>query len=65
MGCEISKACRPPRPYLTVGLEALYHHLPLGLVLPEVPEELFLLGIILVAPPQTSLHGAKAVESLP
>jgi hypothetical protein len=55
MGCEISKARRPPRPYLTVGLEALYHHLPLGLVLPEVPEESLLLGIILANPLQAAL----------
>jgi hypothetical protein len=25
----ISKTRRPPRPYLTVGLQAIYHHLPL------------------------------------
>jgi hypothetical protein len=61
----ISKAWRPPHPHLAVGLQAFYDHLPLGLVLPEVTEELFLLGIIPAAPPQTSLHGAKAVESLP
>jgi hypothetical protein len=60
-----SKTGRPARPNLTVGLEAFYHHIPLSLILPEVPEELFLLGIILVAPPQASLHGTKAVESLP
>ena len=30
---------RPSRPYLAVGLEALYHHLPLGLILPELTEE--------------------------
>src|SRR5688572_13446901 len=35
----ISKACRSSRPYLAVGLEVLYHQLPLGLVLPEVTEE--------------------------
>ena len=29
---------RPTRPYLVVGLEAIYHQLPLGLVLPEVTE---------------------------
>ena len=39
MGCEISKACRSPHPYLTVGLEALYHNLSLGLILPEISEE--------------------------
>jgi hypothetical protein len=35
----ISKARRSSRPDLTVGLEAIYHHIPLGLILPEVPEE--------------------------
>jgi hypothetical protein len=39
MDCEISKAWRPPYPYLTVGLKTFYHHLPLGLVLEEVTEE--------------------------
>jgi hypothetical protein len=34
-----SKARRSSRPDITVGLEALYHHFPLGLILPEVPEE--------------------------
>jgi hypothetical protein len=31
---------------LTIRLEAFYHHLPLRLVIPEVSEGLFLLGII-------------------
>jgi hypothetical protein len=39
MDCEISKAWRSARPDLTVGLEALYHHPPLGVVLLEVTEE--------------------------
>jgi hypothetical protein len=39
MDCEISKAWRPPHPYLTVGLETIYHHISLGLVLPEITEE--------------------------
>jgi hypothetical protein len=43
-------------PSLTVGLEALYHHIPLSVVLPEVTEELFLLGIVLTNPLQTSLY---------
>jgi hypothetical protein len=30
---------RPAYPDLTVGLQALYHHLSLGLVLPELTEE--------------------------
>jgi hypothetical protein len=34
-----SKARRSSRPDLTVGLEAIYHHIPLGLVIPEVTEE--------------------------
>jgi hypothetical protein len=34
-----SKTRRPACPNLAVGLEALYHHFPLGLILPEVPEE--------------------------
>jgi hypothetical protein len=32
MDCDISKAWGPPRPNLTVGLEAIYHHIPLCLV---------------------------------
>ena len=31
-------ARRSSRPDLTVGLEAFYHYLPLGLVLPQVTE---------------------------
>ena len=34
-----SKTRRPPRPDLTVGLEAFYDHIALGLVLEEVTEE--------------------------
>ena len=60
-----SKSWRPPHPHLAVGLQALYHHIPLGLVLPEVPEELFLIRMIHADPLQASLHEAKAVESLP
>ena len=41
------KNWRSSRPDLTVGLEALYHHLPLGLVFPEVTEESLLLGMVL------------------
>jgi hypothetical protein len=65
MDSGISKAWRPPRPYLTVGLEAFYHHIPLSLVLPQVPKELLLFTVILADPLQASLHEAKAVESLP
>jgi hypothetical protein len=56
MDCEISKAWRPSRPDLTVGLEAFYYHIPLSLILPEVTEELFLIRIILADPLQTSLY---------
>jgi hypothetical protein len=41
LGIYLKDPKAPLRPHLTVGLEAIYHHLPLGLVLPEVPEELF------------------------
>jgi len=34
-----SKTSRPASPDLAVGQEALYHHLPLSLVLEEVTEE--------------------------
>ena len=34
-----SKTRRPACPDLAVGLEAIYHHLPLSLVLEEVTEE--------------------------
>jgi hypothetical protein len=47
---------RSSRPDLTVGLQALYHHLPLGLVLQEVTQELFLLGIVLTNSLHTSLY---------
>ena len=56
MDCEISKAWGPPHPHLTVGLKALYHHIPLGLVLEEVTEELFLIRIILTYPFKASLY---------
>jgi hypothetical protein len=56
MDCEISKAWRPPYPYLTVSLKTFYHHLPLGLVFPEVTEELFLLGMVLTNSFQASLY---------
>jgi hypothetical protein len=38
---------RPPRPDPAVGLEDFDHHLPLGVILPKVPEKLFLAGIVL------------------
>ena len=30
-----SETLRPARPHLAVGLEALYHHIPLSLILPK------------------------------
>jgi hypothetical protein len=45
-----SKARRPPRPNLAVGLEAIYHHLSLGLILPEISEDLLLFGVVLSYP---------------
>jgi hypothetical protein len=44
----------PPSPH-RVRLEAFYHHLPLGLVIPEVTEESFLLGVVLSYPLQAAL----------
>jgi hypothetical protein len=38
---------RPPRPDVTVGLEAFYDHIPLGLVPPEISKGLFLMGVVL------------------
>jgi hypothetical protein len=43
-----SKTSRPASPDLAVGLEAIYHHLPLSLVIPKVPEESLLIRIILI-----------------
>lgn len=42
------------RPDVATGLEGLYDHIPLGLVLPQVPEDLFLLGIVLADPLQAA-----------
>jgi hypothetical protein len=44
-----------------LSLEAIYHHLPLSLVLPEIPEDLFLLWVVLsdslkAAPTQPSMY---------
>jgi hypothetical protein len=47
---------RSHRSVLTVGPEAFYHHIPLGLVIPEVPEELLLIRIILTNPLKASLY---------
>ena len=46
----------PPRPHLTVGLQAIYHHLPLSLLIPEVTEEKLLLGMVLSNSFQASLY---------
>ena len=54
-----SKTPKPPRPYLTVCLEAFYNHLPLSLVLPEVSEDLFCIWVVLARADvaQTCLRG--------
>ena len=55
MDCEISKTWRSSRPHLAVGLQTFYHHLLLGLVLPKVSEDPFLIWIVLTDPFQASL----------
>ena len=45
-----------------VRLESFYHHLPLSLVLPEVAEGLFLLGIVLSYPLRAALDEGFYVE---
>jgi hypothetical protein len=47
---------RSARPDLTVCLEGLKHRLPLSLVLPQVPEQLLLVRILLADPFQALLH---------
>ena len=49
-----SKSLRPARLDLAVGLEAIYHNLPLGLVFPEVSKEEFLVRMVLAYSLQTS-----------
>jgi len=61
MDCEISKAWRPPHPHHTIGLEAIYHQIPLSLVLPEVTEVLFLFGVVFSYPLQAALYEALDV----
>jgi hypothetical protein len=56
-----SETWRPTRPDLAVSLEAFQYHFPLGFVLPEVMEDLFLIRIVLADPLQTSLHKALDV----
>jgi hypothetical protein len=51
----ILKTCGQTRPDLYFDLEAVEHHLPLGLVLPEVPKEPFLFGVVLADPLQAAL----------
>ena len=46
----------PPRPHLTVGLQAIYHHISLSLLIPEVTEEKLLLGMVLSNSFQASLY---------
>jgi hypothetical protein len=43
---RLSKPWRPPRPNLTVRFETVEHYLLLGLILPEIAEDLVLLGIV-------------------
>jgi hypothetical protein len=71
---DISKARRSSHPDLTVGFEAFYNHLPLGLILKEVTEELFLIWIVLTNSLQAPLYptiyivwvkGQPKVEDLP
>ena len=50
-----SKTSRPACPYLSVGLEALYNHIPLGFVPPEITEDLFLIWRVLTDPLQATL----------
>jgi hypothetical protein len=50
----VNPALKDPEASLSVSLEAFYHHLPLGLVLPEVPEWFFL-GINISYPLQLAL----------
>jgi hypothetical protein len=49
----------PPCPHLTVCLEAIYHHLPLSLILPEVSEDVFLIRIILTDSFQAALDVSR------
>jgi hypothetical protein len=50
LGSLPQKTRRPPPPDLTIRLEAFYHHLTLGLFLPEIPEGLFLIRSVLTDP---------------
>jgi hypothetical protein len=56
---RLSKPRRPPRPHLTVRLEALYHHLPLGLILLEIPKDHFLIWVVLTYPLQALSSSAS------
>jgi hypothetical protein len=48
----------PPRPHLTDRLETIYNHLPLSRVFPEIPEEPFLLWVVLSYPLQAAVNEA-------
>jgi hypothetical protein len=62
---RLSKPWRSSRPHLTICLEALYHHLTLGLVLPEkIPEDLFLIRVVLSDSLQAALDEAFPYRSL-
>src|SRR5215212_6006690 len=50
------------RPDLAVSLEAFYHYLTLSLVLPEIPEDLFLIWVVLTDPLKAALHEALEVS---
>ncbi len=53
---DLNDVLGPSRPNLHVGLEAFDHQIPLGLVLPEIPEKLFLVGIVLPYTLKTPLN---------
>ena len=57
-----SVSLRPPRPDFAVGLEAFYHHIPLGLVLPKISEESLVFGVVLSDPPQAALDPAVNIS---
>ena len=50
---------------LAPGWQNEGHHLPLGLVLEEVPEHSLILQVVLTDPLQPTFDEAKAGESLP
>ena len=50
-----TRAVYPP-PHFTVSFEGLHHRLSLRLILPEVPKEVLLFGVVLTYPLQSALH---------